>query len=63
MVGRYYNTGINVDIDNLDLLCFYGPIWFVKPFKWICGQVFLKKLPYEKHMYSVYKCLALTNLM
>ena len=55
MVGRYYNTGINVDIDNLYLLCFYGPIWFVKPFKWICGQAFLEKLPYE--------CLAFTNLM
>ena len=33
MVGSYYNTAINLDIDNLSLLCFYEPIWFVNPFK------------------------------
>ena len=63
MVGSYYNTAINLDIDNLYLLRFYEPIWFVRPFKWICGQAFLINLPSEKYMYSVYKCLLFTKSM
>ena len=61
MIGRYC-TGVNVDIDNLlYLLCFHRPMWFVEPFKQICGQAFLKKIPSKKYMYSVYKCLVFTK--